>query len=146
MAIDEAFRVQIRTYLGYAEMWLQADPRLESAITQIQSRANGGDRPDDSAENQLRLLIQKCQDVDQKLDALDDMQGIGRMDDASFNPVREDARLRRKGRMYVYRMAKLLDTEPRGDVFGTSPAQGEDLRATAAYPAIGAAARARRAY
>lgn len=134
MAFSEQDRVYIRQYLGYAAIWLQADPRLESAITTIQSVADGGSRPDSSSENQARVYIAKCQDVDQRLDDLDDLMGGGRVDESTFDVVKEDRRLRQKGRMYVYRLAKLLDTEPRGDVFSASPAQGEDLRATAAFP------------
>lgn len=134
MAFVEGDRVQIRRYLGYAAIWLQADPRLEAAITTIQAVADGGSRPDNTSEQECRLYLAKLNDIDQKIENLDDMMGAGKIDDASFNPLREDMRLRNKGRMYVYRLAKLLDTEPRGDVFGTSPAQGEDLRATAAYP------------
>jgi hypothetical protein len=54
MAWTEADRVQIRHYLGFADLFLQADPRLEQAIASVQARAEGGTRPDDSAERQLR--------------------------------------------------------------------------------------------
>lgn len=168
MAFVEQDRVIIRYYLGWGALWLQADPRLEAAISNIQAvqtmqgatafgynpgtvtpdpNAVGGTRPDSSSENQVRLLVQKLEGVDARLEALDDMMGAGRIDDASFDPVREDARLRRRGRMFVFRLAKLLDTEPRADVFATSSdAVGGDFRAGSAYPASGFAARVRRAY
>ena len=139
MAFVEQDRAYIRNYLGYAGIFLQADPRLESAISNIQAVSSvdpvavGGTRPDQSSENLARNIVAKLVAIDAALDALDAFEGVEKVDDGSFNMVREDARLRRKGRMYVYRLAKLLDTEPRGDVFGTTPAQGTDLRATAAY-------------
>lgn len=147
MAFTESDRVQIRTYLGYAALWLQADPRLESAISNIQAitavdpAAVGGTRPDSSSENQVRMLIQKLIQIDTNLDDLDDFKGAEKVDEGSVDSVREDLRLRRKGRMYVYRLAKILDTEPRADVFGASTAQGSDLRATAAYANVASGGR-----
>lgn len=132
---QEIDRVYIRQYLGYADLWLQADPRLESAITCLQPVTDpGGTRPDASAENLVRATIARLIATDASIDALDDLVGTTKTDESEGNPAREDMRLRRKGRMLVYRLAKMLDTEPRGDVFGSSPAVGEDLRATAAYP------------
>ena len=129
----ESDRVQIRKYLGYSALFLQLDPRLESAISTIQSVADGGTRPDSSSEDYARQLIASCQDVDTKLTNLDSMMGMGRMDDASFDPAKEDLRLRRKGRMYVFRLAKLLDTVPRANVFGTGTTEGDDFRAGPGY-------------
>ena len=57
MAWTEADRVAIRSYLGFADLFLQADPRLESAITSLQARVEGGTRPDVSAEAQVRRWL-----------------------------------------------------------------------------------------
>lgn len=134
MAFSEIDRVQIRAYLGYAGLWLQVDPRLENAITTVQAVSDGGTRPDNSSEVQIRTYIDQLQAVDAALDQLDNFQGTLQADGNQFNPTREDARLRRKGRMYVFRLAKILDTEPRADVFDSSSGPGEiGLRAGPAY-------------
>ena len=57
MAYLEADRVNIRKYLGFGAIFLQADPRLEAAITATQSVADQGARPDSSTENYIKGLI-----------------------------------------------------------------------------------------
>src|SRR6185312_3737480 len=53
----EQDRVWIRHYVGFGAIYLQAEPRLESAITATQSIADGGSRPDSSTENYIKSLI-----------------------------------------------------------------------------------------
>jgi hypothetical protein len=61
VAFSEVDRVLIRKYLGFSSIFLQRDPRLESAITALQSRtdpnATGGSQPDSSEENEAKGLI-----------------------------------------------------------------------------------------
>lgn len=53
----EQDRVWVRKYVGYAAIWIQAEPRLENAITATQSIADGGSRPDSSTENYIKGVI-----------------------------------------------------------------------------------------
>ena len=59
MAWAEADRAVIRHYLGFSALFLQADPRLEAAIGAVQSLADGGTRPDNSTELQIRGWLAK---------------------------------------------------------------------------------------
>lgn len=54
MSLTESDRATLRHYLGFSALFLQADPRLDLAISSVQSRADGGTRPDDSTERLIR--------------------------------------------------------------------------------------------
>lgn len=128
MAFAESDRVQIRLYLGYPQIWLQADPRLESAITNIQSISDGGTRPNPSpsaAEVQALSLVTQLQGVDTALTALNGLVGVTEATgDAKLDTAREDARLRAAGRMLVNRLSAIFDTVPGRDVFSVAPEDG----------------------
>lgn len=118
----ESDRVQIRTYLGFSALWLQADPRLESAITNIQAVADGGTRPDTSSEVQAKSLVTKLQGIDTAIDTLVIQQGATRVQNqVSLDSAREMIRLRSLGRQYVHRLARMFDTLPRADVYSMAP-------------------------
>lgn len=54
---SETDRAYIRHFLGYGAIFLQAEPRLENAVTATQSTADGGARPDSTTENWIRATI-----------------------------------------------------------------------------------------
>lgn len=122
MAFTELDRVNIRHYLGYSSVFLQVDSRLESAITALQSVADGGTRPTSDAETSAKALLTELADIDTKIKALRDQQAatevIGEM---KLDAAREQARLRSEGRVYVHRLARMVDTLPRADAFGPAP-------------------------
>lgn len=57
MSFNETDRTWIRHFAGFSAIFGQADPRLESAITAIQSVSDGGSRPDSSGENYIKACI-----------------------------------------------------------------------------------------
>lgn len=57
MSYSELDRTYIRRYIGYGAVYIQAEPRLETAISSTQSIADGGSRPDSSVENYVKGLI-----------------------------------------------------------------------------------------
>jgi len=57
MAYSEQDKSLIRYYVGWSATFLQAEPRLENAITSTQSAADGGARPDSNTENVIKGLI-----------------------------------------------------------------------------------------
>lgn len=131
MAFTESDRVQIRQFLGYSALWLQADPRLESAIANIQSVADGGTRPDTSSEVQAKAIVTKLQLIDTAMDTLVIQQGATRVQNKmELDSAREMSRLRSLGRQYVHRLARMFDTLPRADVFSMAPDEAS------AYPAL----------
>lgn len=122
MAYTESDRVQIRNYLGFASLYLQADPRLESAITASQATSDtGGTRPDNSTELFAKALVVKLQAIDTALDDMTGTFGATKVDEISVDTARETARLRMHGRMYVHRLARIFDTFPHSDIFSSAP-------------------------
>lgn len=147
--ISELDRVYIRKFLGFSAIFLQGDPRLENAITAIQSTADGGARPDSSSENAVKALLYGQQagtgtsgvtmggtaqnvtfvtpsrpglvNVKSALDGLIPISYVLEADggDAVIDPARGAAILRRMGREMVAELADVMATPPRSDVFGT---------------------------
>lgn len=118
----ELDRVKIRTYLGFGSLYLQLDPRLENAITALQSVADGGTRPTNDAETMAKSLVTSLEAVDAAITGLRDQQGATELvGELTLDATREMLRLRSEGRMLVHRLARMLDTFPRSDVFGPAP-------------------------
>lgn len=129
MAYTESDRVQIRQYLGFSSIFLQADPRLESAISATQSTSENGTRPDTSTETFVKTLIVKLQAIDTSLDALSCQVGVVKAEEGiQLDSAREMLRLKGMGRLYVHRLARVFDTFPRSDIYSSAP----DL--ASAYP------------
>jgi len=57
MSYAEVDRTWIRHFVGFGAIYLQAEPRLESAISATQSVADQGTRPDSSTENFIKGLL-----------------------------------------------------------------------------------------
>ena len=136
MAWQESDRVVIRSFLGYSDLFLQADSRLEYAMTNLQAIADGGTRPNPSpsaAEAYIRTIIAQLQTTDQNLVNLGQFAGATETDgEAKVDAAREDARLRALGRMFVHRLARCFDTLPISDIYSTAP-EGDEWRRRAAY-------------
>jgi hypothetical protein len=54
---SEQDRTYVRWYCGWSATFLQAEPRLENAISSTQSIADGGTRPDSNTENLIKGII-----------------------------------------------------------------------------------------
>lgn len=104
-------------YLGYAAIFLQADPRLESAITAVQAVSDGGTRPDNSSELAVRNIITQLQAIDTARQTLIPMMFVNKADEAGMDPVKADCAYRIQARTYVHRLARFMDTEPRADIY-----------------------------
>lgn len=122
MAFTVAERVQIRMYIGFSNIFLQQDPRLENAITAVQSIADGGVQPTTDAEAMVRAILVKLTSNDASIDALADFSGATAADkgDAEIDAAREQARLQSVGRMYIARLCRMFDTYPVADVYSAS--------------------------
>jgi len=119
MAWTETDRVQIRDMLGFGAIFLQADPRLETAITAVQAVADGGTRPDTSTELFIRTLIADFQLVLTSLKALWNKAIAVQVDEVKVDVYRGRQMLCQDGRRIVNRLSAVLSTHPRRDVFGT---------------------------
>jgi len=111
MAFVEADRVQVRRFLGYAQINLEADPRLESALDSAQSIADGGSRPDSTAENMIKALLVKLIALDEKIDELDCLENI-RMDKIEVDAVRAYMVLCQHAFKKACQLADALNTKP----------------------------------
>ena len=143
-AWTEAQRVSVRKWLGFGNQFIQADPRLEIALDAILALADGGVRPDNSAQlaiigyltqldgqpgpgqpptsssiegqwlAQLQMLAVGEADGETKLDALRALTGIARI-----------------GRFYVRQICFSLGFQkPLVDVFASNPVFNEAIMRT----------------
>jgi hypothetical protein len=151
VAFNEQDRVFLRTFLGFGGIFHQADPRLENAITSVQSVADGGTRPDSSTENfvkarvygqaavvgppaipALRGLLQ----IEANIATLDVQAGARKAGKVDLDSFREMIRLRREGRRMAATVAYQLGMRGvRADVFSAAPViTDDDPFATALSP------------
>jgi hypothetical protein len=122
MAFSEAERVQVRRWLGFPAIFQQAEPRLENALTSVQSIADGGSRPDNSTEVAIRGYLTTLATIEsQELSLLTQMQAL-KADNIGIDPVRGMMGLRQIGRRYVRHLADALATSPRGDAWSAAKA------------------------
>lgn len=119
----ESDRVKIRKWLGFSAIFLQADPRLELAITSVQAIADGGSRPNDSTVVAILSYLTKLDGIEAQwmlLTTEGGMQG-GQVDELKIDPLRGLQGLCKIGRMYVGFIADALATRPHRDVFTAPP-------------------------
>ena len=128
MAFTEADRVQIRKYLGFAAIYIQAEPLLENAISAVQAVTDpGGSRPDNTTELDIKSLLVKLQAVDAKLDDLDCL-GTAQVGKIAIDPVRGQIAVRMRGRELVGRLANALALNgPIRDVFSPGAVRPMDM-------------------
>lgn len=115
----ESDRVSLRGYLGYSALFLQADPRLELAITTVQSIADGGTRPDSTTETAIKAIVTQLQTLETRLSDLWIQMQATAVDEVKVSPLRGMMGLRMEGRRLVHKLARHLDTAPRSDVFSS---------------------------
>ena len=110
----------MRHYLGFGALFHQADPRLENALSAVQSSADGGTRPDDSTEKQIRNWLAQLARIEARLEELWDEAEALKVDELGIDPMRALALLRSEGRRIVGAIARALSTSPRHDVFSAA--------------------------
>jgi hypothetical protein len=114
MPFSSQDRVAIRNWLGFSELFHDLDPRLESQMSDIESRS-----PDAVTFVQARLA--DLDDIRVRLGlSLDNLDLIEAEDGVRFlGPVQLET-LRDQGRMLVQQMAILFELQPKRDVFAIS--------------------------
>lgn len=117
MAFTEAERVQIRRYLGFSAIYLQAEPRLENAITAVQAVAEGGTRPDNTTELAIRALLAKLVNIDERIDGILECLGTVQVNKIQVDNARALLVLRSQGYIYVGYLTDALATRPVRNVF-----------------------------
>lgn len=121
MAFSESDRVKLRTAMGAPGIYLQAFPRLENAITAVQSIADGGTRPDNSTELAIKGWLTDLDDVETSLKALWGQAQVGDAKGVSLDAPRGARLLKTEGRRIIHKIASALSMKPLRDVFASSP-------------------------
>lgn len=117
MAFTEADRVQLRRWLGYSAIYASRDPILESAITSVQSVADGGGRPDNTTEIAVKGYVTELASIESKVKDLYEQMQAHKLDDITIDPLRGMAGLCKIGRQYVGHISDALSTPIKRDVF-----------------------------
>lgn len=126
MAFVEADRVKLRSAMGAGAVYVNQYPRLENAITAVQSVADGGSRPDNSTETAIKAYLTDLDTIDVRLKALWGQAQVGDAKGVSLDAARGAALLRMEGRRLVHRIASALSIKPLRDVFSSSPLDSGD--------------------
>lgn len=109
--------------MGFAGIFLQADPRLENALTSVLAVIDGGSRPDNSTQLQIQGWLDDLQTIDTNLKSLwNKAMAIDVGKDLKVDPVRGMQMLKSEGRRLVTAIATALSTRPRRDVYSATPA------------------------
>lgn len=117
MAFTETERVQIRRWLGFPALFLQQNPRLESAMTAVQSIADGGARPDSTTEVAIRGYLATLATYEARWADMREAFEASKTDELVTDHARAQMMLERTMRIYVGHIGDALDTSPARDVF-----------------------------
>lgn len=119
MAITESERVQIRSYMGASYLFNQLYPKLENAITNIQSVADGGNQVDSSLETLIRQTLSDLADVDAAIKNLIIQAQVfnAGSDDIKISAAHGLFNLRSIGRQYIGKISRALSCLPFYDYY-----------------------------
>jgi hypothetical protein len=129
MAFTESDRVSIRKYLGAGSLYLQLFPKLENAITIVQSLADGGQRPDNSTELEIKTYLAKLVALETKMEQLHCQFQIDEagLDNVKLNASRALYVLRSEGRRYIGVISRILACAPTFDYFSSQAPSANDF-------------------
>ncbi len=118
MAFIESDRVALRHFLGFSAIFLQADSRLESAISSVQSIADGGTRPTNDTELAIKAMVVNLFALEKQMMCLWAQASVSKADEITIDAYRGRQMLCAEGRRLVRGLEVALATRRRGDVFG----------------------------
>lgn len=114
--------------MGAGSIFLQLFPKLESAITAVQSLADGGSQPDSSTENSIRTYLSKLAALELKIEEMHCQVQVTQAgkDEVTLNVAQGMYLLRSEGRRYIATIARTLACAPIFDFFSPmSPSASE---------------------
>lgn len=132
MALTDAQKAQIRTFLGYPNLYRYKNTRLEGAFSAL----------DAAAESILIAEIAAVQTEDARLTEFMDRAGVKKVDEIEFFASSKDAsdsidRCRMKGRVHINRISVLLGVPINTDYFSTKGYPGDSFSAGGMGPENG---------
>jgi hypothetical protein len=119
-AFTEKQKTLIRDALGFSAIFLQSDPRLETAINSICAVVDGGTRPDDSSQMEAMSIVDEIQSIYCELRAARKQVTVTGVNKIQIDAARGIIMLRSEGRRLVTRLSAILSTNPRRDIFSAS--------------------------
>lgn len=125
--ITEAERVKIRKYLGASSLYKQLFPKLENAITCIQSIADGGSQSTNDTELSVRSILATIEAIETKIT---NIHCTVHIKEAVNKEVVFDARgiyiLKSEGRRYIGQLSRTLGVAPIYDYYSGQPSNSQD--------------------
>ena len=116
MALTEAQKTQVRSYLGWSARFHQFDSRLEQAMNAVDGTASETLITDTLANGGI---LASLADIDTKLTAAHGRLKATKVGSIELNRS-EVIQLRREGRRWVGRLASLLGVEVRNNAYGSA--------------------------
>jgi hypothetical protein len=115
MSFSPDERVQIRKYLGIAEVFHDRDPRVESAMTAVENVGL-------PSENLIRSYLTKLAALETRIEESLDCIGTSKVNNIESDNVRGLRVLENKGRQWIGVIAHALGMEgPISDFFAAPP-------------------------
>lgn len=123
--LSEANKTQIRSVLGASRLFVQLWAQLENAMNAVESVANGGTQPDDSAVVLIQSYLSQITCID---NSIINLYGQAAVLEAGSDKVRLDAyrglaMLKSEGRRCIGRIADTLSCRPLRDVYASPQTQ-----------------------
>lgn len=126
--ITEAERVKIRKYLGASSIYKQLFPKLENAITAIQSTADGGSQSTNDTELSVRSILTNLDALETKITNLHctvHVVSAGNKE-AVLDAAKGMYMLKSEGRRYIGVLARTLGCSPLHDYYSGQPSNSQD--------------------
>lgn len=124
MITDEE-KSDIRFYLGYPEVFIYNNSRLENAMDVVGSNI--------IVMNRIRSILAQIKQLEEKISEYDSVletAGIKRVEEIEFFNEKEakskEQALKKEAKVLVGRLSSILGTPINGDVFGTKGYQGDE--------------------
>jgi hypothetical protein len=119
MSLSQSDRVAIRKYFCTSALYSQLWPKLENAMTAIQSTAtSGGSQADTSSEIAVQTALAELVLIEQSLKDLRNEMGLVKVEEASFDPAMAQYLLNKEGRRQIKILSSVLGCKPKSDFFG----------------------------
>ena len=129
MAFSQANRVSIRKYLGAGSVFGQLFPKLENAITAVQSTADGGSQPDNSTELSVLSILTKLETIETKIEGLYCQVQVVEANNKEIvlNTAQGMYLLKSEGRRMIGVLSRTLACAPLYDYFSGQQPSAEDF-------------------
>lgn len=126
-AWTEAEKANLRAYLGFPSLFANYEPRLENAITAVQSTADGGALSSSATQDRMRSVLTQLATLESKMTELQCSYSImeAGTDNVKLDAGRALFLLRMEGRRLIGQLSISLGTRPIRDYFTGVPIRSD---------------------